>query len=69
MLLHDKLKSNERVNDFISRIVKVSEQLKLIGKTPDDDELLLNGISAYPEYSIFSTYRLIKALHLLKRAL
>jgi len=43
---------------FISRIVKVSEQLKLIGKTPDDDELLLcllNGISAYPEYAILST--------------
>ena len=58
MLLHDKLKPNERVNEFISRIVKVSEQLKLIGKTPDDDELLLcllNGISAYSEYSILST--------------
>ena len=32
--------------------------VKLIGKTPDDDELLLcllNGISAYPEYAILST--------------
>ena len=47
MLLHDKLKPNERVNDFISRIVKVSEQLKLIGKTPDDDELLLCLLNGY----------------------
>lgn len=58
LLLTDKLRSNEKVNDFISRIIKVSEQLKMIGKAADDEDLLLcllRGISFNPDYAMIST--------------
>ena len=57
MLLTEKLKSSERINEFISRIIKISEQMKLTGKAAEDEDLLLcllRGISSNPEYEMIS---------------
>jgi hypothetical protein len=54
-LMSERIRPNEKVNDFITRIIKISEQMKMTGKAPEDDELLyslLQGISANPPYEV-----------------
>jgi hypothetical protein len=52
-LMTMNMKENEQVNDFISRIVKISEELTTISSKPDDTDLLfalLKGISTVTKY-------------------
>jgi Reverse transcriptase (RNA-dependent DNA polymerase)/gag-polypeptide of LTR copia-type/GAG-pre-integrase domain/Integrase core domain len=56
-LLTERLRPSEKVNEFISRIVRISEQLKLCGKPADEEDLLLcllRGISANSDYEMIS---------------
>jgi len=56
-LLTERLKPSEKVNEFIRRIVRISEQMKLSGKAADEEDLLLcllRGISTNPDYEMIS---------------
>ncbi len=57
LLLSDKLRPNEKINEFICRIINTVERLQMIGKPPDDEDklfCLLNGIKSNPEFGMIS---------------
>ncbi len=57
-LYNDRLKSNEKVIDYTSRITKVAEQLRLMNQTISDEDLLVHlfqGVSANYRYETIIT--------------